>query len=161
MITSLCDACYISEYVYLHIFCVKFLLKKHLSRSHRISSPAHHLERTDNKTFSRLIGQTYIASRTIPIKTGLRDASLEFCNLAKTFKHNTICDSNGIETHNHLVRKRTLDHFAKPVKWMTCVVSAYLYGIHLNFGYRTCFEKGVSWNSGNYRVYIHSVMSTW
>ena len=95
------------------------------------------------------------------IKTGWRDTPLTFCNLAKAFKHNTICDSNSIQTHNHLVRKRTLNHFAKLAKWLTCVVSTYLYGIHLNFRYRACFEEGVPWHSGNYRVYIHSEMRTW
>ena len=69
--------------------------------------------------------------------------------------------SNGIQTHNHLVRKRTLNHFVKLAKWLTCVVSTYLYGIHLNFRYRACFEEGVPWHSGNYRVYIHSEMHTW
>ena len=29
---------------------------------------------------------------------------------------NHICDSNGIRTHNHLVRKRTLDHLTKLFK---------------------------------------------
>ena len=33
-----------------------------------------------------------------------------------------------IRTHNHLVRKRTLNHLAKLVKWLSCVVSTYLYG---------------------------------
>ena len=53
-----------------------------------------------------------------PLKRdGWRDAPLAFCNLAKAFKHNTICDSNGIQTHNHLVRKRTLvNDFTKLVK---------------------------------------------
>ena len=37
-------------------------------------------------------------------------------------------DSNGIQTHNHLVCKRTLSHIAKLAKWLSCVVSAYLYG---------------------------------
>ena len=29
-------------------------------------------------------------------------------------------DSNGIRTHNHLVRKRTLNHLAKLAKWLSC-----------------------------------------
>ena len=95
------------------------------------------------------------------MKTGWRDAPLAFWNLEKTFKHNTIRDSNVIQTHNHLVPKRTLNNFVKLVKWLTCVLSTYLYDIHLNFRYRTCFEKGISWNSGNYTMYIHSEMSTW
>ena len=97
----------------------------------------------------------------MPIKTGWRDAPLAFCNLEKAFKHSTICDSNRIQTHNHLVGKRTLNHFAKLTKWLACVVSTYLYGIHLNFRYRACFKEGVPWHSGNYRVYVHSEMHTW
>ena len=27
---------------------------------------------------------------------------------------------------------------------------------HLNFKFRSCFEQGVPWYSGNYRVWIHS-----
>ena len=40
----------------------------------------------------------------------------------------SLSDSNGIRTHNHLVRKRTLNHLAKLAKWFTCFVSTYLYG---------------------------------
>ena len=32
---------------------------------------------------------------------------------------------------------------------------------HLNFRYRACFEKGVPWHSGNYRVWIHYETRTW
>ena len=35
---------------------------------------------------------------------------------------------NGTRTHNHLVRKRTLNHLAKLAKSLSCVVSIYLYG---------------------------------
>ena len=37
-------------------------------------------------------------------------------------------DSNKIQTHNHLVCKQTLNHFTKLAKWLSCVVSTYLYG---------------------------------
>ena len=57
---SHCHACYISGYIYLHIFHVSFLLKRHLSRGHEISCLAHYLEQTDDKPFSRLIGPTHI-----------------------------------------------------------------------------------------------------
>ena len=40
----------------------------------------------------------------------------------------SLSDSNGIRTHNHLVRKRTLNHLAKLAKWLSCLVSTYLYG---------------------------------
>ena len=33
-----------------------------------------------------------------------------------------------VATHNHLVRKRTLNHLAELAKWLSCVVSTYLHG---------------------------------
>ena len=39
-----------------------------------------------------------------------------------------LSDSNEIRTHNHLVRKRTLNHLAKLVNWLSCVVNTYVYG---------------------------------
>ena len=40
----------------------------------------------------------------------------------------SLSDSNEIRTHNHLVCKRTLNHLANLTKWLSCVVSTYLYG---------------------------------
>ena len=40
----------------------------------------------------------------------------------------SLSDSNVIRTHNHLVRKRRLNHLAKLAKSLSCVVSTYLYG---------------------------------
>ena len=40
----------------------------------------------------------------------------------------SLSDCNLIQTHNFLVRKRTLNHLAKLAKWFGCVVSTYLYG---------------------------------
>ena len=37
-------------------------------------------------------------------------------------------NSSRIQTHNHLVCKRTPNHLAKLAKWSSCVVSTYLYG---------------------------------
>ena len=39
-----------------------------------------------------------------------------------------LSDSNVIWIHNYLVPKRTLNHLAKLVKWLGCVLSTYLYG---------------------------------
>ena len=36
-------------------------------------------------------------------------------------------DCSGTRTHNHLVYKWTLNHMAKLAKWLSCVVSTYLY----------------------------------
>ena len=38
----------------------------------------------------------------------------------------SLSDSNMIRTHNHLVRKRTLNHLAKLAKWLSYFVSTYL-----------------------------------
>ena len=35
------------------------------------------------------------------------------------------------------------------------------YCSHFNFRYCSCFKQGVSWHSGNYRVWIHSEMHIW
>ena len=43
----------------------------------------------------------------------------------------------------HLVRKRTLNHFSKLAKLLTCIVITYLYGIHVSFRYSVCFEEGI------------------
>ena len=32
---------------------------------------------------------------------------------------------------------------------------------HLNFRLGACFEQGVSWHSGNYKVWIHSETRMW
>ena len=39
-----------------------------------------------------------------------------------------LSDRKGSRTQNHLLRKRTLNHLVKLAKWMSCVVSTYLYG---------------------------------
>ena len=49
--------------------------------------------------------------------------------LARSRRHIlTLSDCNGTRTHNHLVRKRTINHLAKLAKWLSCAVSTYLYG---------------------------------
>ena len=39
-----------------------------------------------------------------------------------------LSDCNWTRTHNHLVHKRTINDLAKLAKWLSCVVSTYLYG---------------------------------
>ena len=60
-----------------------------------------------------------------------------------------ISDCNRIQTHNHLVRKRTL-------KWSNWLQTKWLWVrircSHLYFRYRGPFEQGFQWQSGNYRV---------
>ena len=38
-----------------------------------------------------------------------------------------LSDCNWTRIHNHLVHKRTFNHLAKLAKWLSCVVSTYLY----------------------------------
>ena len=40
----------------------------------------------------------------------------------------SLSDCNGTQTHNHVVHKRTLNYLAKLAKWLSSVVSTYLYG---------------------------------
>ena len=39
-----------------------------------------------------------------------------------------LTDCNRTQTHNYLVLKQTLNDLAKLTKWLSCVVSTYLYG---------------------------------
>ena len=67
-----------------------------------------------------------------------------------------ISDSNGIQTHNHLVRKRTLNNLAKLTSlslsfWVLvhelsgCGFESHC--CHLNFRYDACLEQGVLWQT--------------
>ena len=73
--------------------------------------------------------------------------------------HTQLSDCNGTQTHNHLVNEQ-------PV-WLNGWVLVYeLSGCGFeyrckNFRFRACFEQGVPWHSGNYRVWIHSETRTW
>ena len=58
----------------------------------------------------------------------LAEITLFWVNLVQKLKVVSLIDSNGIRSHNHLIRKRTLNHLAKLAKRLSCVVSTYLYG---------------------------------
>ena len=52
----------------------------------------------------------------------------------------SLSDNNGIWNHNHLVRKRTLNHLAKRTKWLNCDVSA-VCTVHLTvYYYRVTYK---------------------
>ena len=84
-----------------------------------------------------------------------------------------LSDSNMIRTHNHLVRKRTLNHLAKLAKWLNCVVSTFLYGAfdcmllsqldHLPSLADVALTSSKEFLDiqANYRVRIHSETRTW
>ena len=84
---SPCHPCYILGYVYLHTFHVTFLLKRHITRGHRISCTSYHVKRTDSKPFSGLIGPRHMAtSRAVAHQSWVARCSPQSCNLTKAFK---------------------------------------------------------------------------
>ena len=64
-------------------------------------------------------------------------------------KSEVLSDCNWTRTNNHLVRKRTHDHLVFINKQF---VKEHFVNEHFNFRFRACFEQGVSWHSGNYRM---------
>ena len=49
--------------------------------------------------------------------------------LVRSRRHSwSLSDSNEVQTHNHIVGKRTRRHIARLAKWVSCVVSTYIYG---------------------------------
>ena len=72
----------------------------------------------------------------------------------------SLSDSNGIWTHNHLVPKQTLNHLAKLSKWLSYVVSTYLYGafvVIMNLVFQTVcklIQRYVLFAGGIWKSYI-------
>ena len=70
----------------------------------------------------------------------------------------SLSDSNGIWTHNHLVPKQTLSHLAKLSKWLSYVVSTYLYGafvVIMNLVFQTVcklIQRYVLFSGGNLEI---------
>ena len=62
------------------------------------------------------------------------ESTLYIClNVKKLFARSrreiwSLSNCNWTRTQNHLVRKWTLNHLAKLTKWLSCVLSTYLYG---------------------------------
>ena len=83
-----CHHSYMFEYVYPHTFHFNFLLKRHITRGHRISCISHHMYRTDNKPFRGFIWPRHMTkSRAVVHQSWVVRYSPTFCNLAKAFKH--------------------------------------------------------------------------
>ena len=98
------------------------------------------------------------------------NTSPHFCNKSKPkVLSSSTSDWNWTWTQNHLVHKRTLNHL---VKWLSVSNDwVFVYKLtgsgfefscsHLNFRFCACFEQGVPWHPGNYRVWIHFETHTW
>ena len=65
--------------------------------------------------------------------------------LARSRRHIwRLSDCNGTRTHNHLLRKRKLNHLAQLAKWLSCVVSTYLYGA-FDCMFLSCHVRFLEW----------------
>ena len=61
----------------------------------------------------------------------------------------SLSDWNGTWNHNYLVGKQTLYHFAKRVKWLSCVVSTYICAVHLTVrSYHVTYSFVSEWLNG-------------
>ena len=56
----------------------------------------------------------------------------------------SLSDCSRTPTYNHLVHKRTLNHLAKLAKWLSCVVSTYLYGA-FDCMFSSCHIRVLEW----------------
>ena len=56
----------------------------------------------------------------------------------------SLSDCSRTRTHNHLIRKRTLNHLVKLAKWLSCVVSTYLYGA-FDCMFLSCHARTSEW----------------
>ena len=62
------------------------------------------------------------------------ESTLYSCKNVKKLLSRSSCaiwnlsDCNWTRTKNHLLRKRTLNHLAQLTKWLSCVLSSFLYG---------------------------------
>ena len=96
-------------------------------------------------------------------------------SLVSLYVTTSLCHRNGIRSHNHLVCNGTLSDLAKfnhlplwPVWWhgwvivykLSCCGFEFRWS-HLHFIYRVCFEPGVHWHSGNFRLWIHTKTRMW
>ena len=54
--------------------------------------------------------------------------ALQLIQVSLHFKTSCWNDCNWARTQNHLVLKRTINHLAKLAKWLSCLLSIYLYG---------------------------------
>ena len=83
---------------------------------------------------------------TLSIKKGITGCGVQVLlwNLSWIAAFNTTNrDCNGIWTHNHLVCKRTLNHLAKLDKWLSCVMSTYLFDV------RRAWHDRHTWHDNN------------
>ena len=71
----------------------------------------------------------------------------------------SLSDSNWTRIHNHLAFNWTISHLANLAKWLSCVVSIYLYGA-FDCMFLCSISMHLTVYSGNYSVWIYSETRT-
>ena len=87
----------------------------------------------------------------------LHQLSTSRCNFSGICPYQLFCDCNWIQTQNQLVRKQTLNHLAKLTKWLSYVLSTYLYGAFIWLYVLVMSCKHLTFR----QVWIHSEMRMW
>ena len=78
------------------------------------------------------------------------ESTLYFClNVKERFAGNrhdlwSLCDCNRTRTYNHLARKGTLNHLAQLTKWLSWILSTYLYGA-VDCMFLSCHARVSEW----------------
>ena len=120
----------------------------------------HYLAKSFNKLFSNIVQNLGISSKLEAVTSTLDTSYPILSTIKKHENHPSIvwikreinnkklCDNNGIQTHNQLVRKRSvrLNDWAFVYELSSCGFESRC--CHLNFRYGACFEQGVPWHSG-------------
>ena len=107
------------------------------------------------------------ANKSSSVKSAKQNKLMPLSNCAvcsekksRFIKQWILSDCNWTQTHNHLVRKLKMLNGSVFVYELTgCGFESSC--SHLNFKFRACFEQGVPWHAGSYRVWIHSETRTW
>ena len=131
--------------MFFFIYFKNFCINKHKWQE-RDSNPQPYSSQTNAKRFSRIDQMIELCSEHLSVQCIWLYAIIMSRTCFKMSPHSIVClnvkehsarnrcdiwslsDSSGIQTHNHLVPKQKLDHLVKLVKWLSYVVSAYLYG---------------------------------
>ena len=81
--------------------------------------------------------------------------------LARSRRHIwSLKESSDCQTHNHFVRKRTINHLAKVAEWLSFVLSTYLHGgLVCMLLHTSCmYLSHTYWSHTSFRVNSHSIV---
>ena len=129
---------YYQKLLLFFIYFKNFCINKHKWQE-RDSNPQPLSSQTNAKPFSQTGQMIELCGKHLSVRCIWLYAIILSRTCFRINPHSTVClnvkellawnrrdvwgliDSNGIRTHNHLVRKRKLNHLAKLVKWLSCV----------------------------------------